>query len=162
MNTTQRKFALDRIYTILCKKLDQIEETDKAMLNEYREKTTFSLNRFFEVEHTLAVKQEAYNYTNPAELTLDQLFDLTSLKKEARDSYAMSEDPRNASLTIYMVNPTDTSTYPSRASISLYFNSNIDRANKVIAALKSASDEIMLGDNSEALKAIQDIEARQF
>lgn len=162
MNTTQRNFALNRIYTILASKMVELKEEQQQQVSEYEAAHNIPLKEILDGIKTGKIKPHS-----PVKLkfctafsSIQSVFDISSLESKYRKNNSNLEKLLKKDQNINIRNPTPNS-YGSE-TIYLRFKTIEVRAIRIQNRMNHAADEIMLGSNSEALLAIKDIEALTF
>ena len=164
MNTTQRKFALKRVFTILCAKLDAVKALDDKQFTAYQKASSVPLTIILDeiAKGTISTVHNSKLKDMDQFDTLADIYNLSNLEKTYKDKVKPTERPSSKNLPqIELYDPIENKGWCC-ASISAKFAANYKSAKKISIVLKNAGDQIMLGNNSAALKAIQEIEARTF
>lgn len=160
MNTTQRKFAVKRIYSIMKNKaLDIAKEDEKSKAAYHR-----AINIKYEEAYAAISSGKAVLKTlTPAELkeidskscrdplTIDKLFDFSPLIT------IPGEVPINGTF-IYLREPLSSES----SSYCAVMPKNQKRLLAVQSYLEATIDTIMIGDSEEALDAIKSLEKKKF
>lgn len=164
MNTTQRKFALKRIFTILNNKMQRLEKKDELQTKEYVNAGEIPLADILKSFSAGKLKlknlsvEEIESMTSKT--TLANVFDLTTLEKAALKRQSRKEKPTKL-ISYYDQQVTlGSSDHASQTKFKML--SNYTTARLIAAEFTIAADEIMLGNNSEALACIKRIEEKQF
>jgi len=144
MNQTARKYAIQRIKDIAKTKLSALENEDKIL-------------------------REANN--KRAELTVNEIVDCLILDPVKFTSLKYNFGVNVEAIREFLDKPELVCTYGNKSSYlsfdnvgyNFYFSDEIlNRAKQVIAHVNVANDSLMLGSDTEALKALEDFNSKIF
>ena len=146
MNATQKKYTINRLIAIAADKAHALKVEDTEASNHYHNMGDVTVADVVAAHKSgkLKLKSSAALLT-ASSVTMDNIFDLSGLKKTAAKRIERLEAPDGA--------------YTSRKGqldrIFLQFESSVARYAKLEASLSEACDKVMLGSDAEALEAIQ-------
>lgn len=156
MNTTQRKFALQRITEMTNEKLKAIHQEDRnahALRDKCFHMTPLRLAALIEsgVVRPLADSEEKVLDMKIAKIS--DLYDLAGVTALAAKP---AEVPMESAVNVNLPGQ------QNWQSLTFRYHSTYVRAMKLMDKYEVVRDEIMLGSQSEALKGIQDFDALSF
>ena len=164
MNQAQKNFAIDRVHKILKGKFKQIiqEDTDKADAYATAIKVPLAAIILGIDDGSLSLIPKSKLKDNSGATSIGSVYDLSKLEAAFKLLVNPADTPTSVTIpVIRLFEPGCTSDY-SATSFNPKFKANALRAKKITIVYRNAQDQIMLGNNSGALKAIQEIEARSF
>lgn len=149
MNTTQRKYAVNRLTTLAAAQMEQIKEDDKVLVEQLNTLAAFTPSM-------LKTVRKDVTSVKPG-MTLDSVFDLTEVKKKVEAAQEVFRRTHGAGKFEHKI--------PGEGyyrSITVFFSESDVRLTKTTKALQTAVDAIMLGNESTALEAIKNFENRKM
>ena len=164
MNATQRKYAITKIKQIVVGKAKALANQDS---DEYQ---VFLDNSALTLEHALQLIQEKKvplregvslksTYKNN---TLYNMFDFNEVLKQLKVAATPGEAHLNNREKVYLPDPVNSRNTWERPAVMLSKKSNIQRVHNLVAKMDSAVEDLILGDNEDAINAIRSMEAVQI
>lgn len=154
MNQQQKSYTIQRIGNIAEKYLRNLESSDSSTLEDYRKHTVICVQDLLandrELLKTLPIK-EGLSIDANTNISLNSLFDLREIteKKQASNPHPKSDFKNRYDARI------DLSVLKSNYSFYFNYADTYKRAKDCIAEYQNSVDQIMIGSDADALKALE-------
>jgi hypothetical protein len=157
MNQTQKNHAILRIRTIISKKLDTLQKTDRERFDSYIKSVSLSPTEI--VGAITSGKATPFSKTKLSKIgssfKITDLYDFSKSKEAKKRKLGITEDPVSNLSNIYF----SSGKKDYQRGHSFHFKINRDKAVELIEKVDELEDTIMLSGDAEALAAIRTAEA---
>lgn len=158
MNSTEKKFAVNRVFNLLNNKLKELAEEDCEERGRERKKGAIPIATVIKSIADGSIKPRKKLKDITIGSSLSSIYNTDALQKSYNKKLKFL-DRLAGSDSLTMRNPSNND-YGSYHPF--YYADYHTRGKKVIAKFQSIVDEIMLGDNDKALALIRSIEKMKF